>query len=65
MAGAAEQAYGVVEGQVRGPRQPVEPVEQAAGVLHDLQRFGQLAEGFDCRVADSWGPPVRRVGAGL
>ena len=35
------------------PRQAVEAVEVAAGVLDDLERLGQLAEGLDGGVVDA------------
>ncbi|GAA1116936.1 hypothetical protein GCM10009670_02190 [Citricoccus alkalitolerans] len=63
MAGGAEQTHGLIQRKVRGPRQPVESVEQATGVLHNLQCLREFAEGLDSRVTDAWWTPVLRVGA--
>ncbi len=51
--GLSEEVDGISEGEVGGPRHPVEAVEAAARVLDDLERLGQLAERLDGGIVDS------------
>ena len=58
VAGLAQEVDGLAEGEVAHAGQPVEGVQVAAGVLDDLERLGQLAEGLHGRVVDPLGPAV-------
>jgi hypothetical protein len=62
VAGLAQQVDRLAEGQVGGSGQAVEAVEQTSGVLHDLERLGELAERGDRRVVDAVGSEVGVVG---
>ncbi|GHD40014.1 hypothetical protein GCM10008097_03660 [Mycetocola manganoxydans] len=58
MPGLPQQLDRFAESEVCRPGQSVESVEQAAGVFHDFQCFGKLAERFDCGVAHTLGSAV-------